>query len=211
MTSPLAQPPVGRPRLASSPAPGPATRAGGGFSHVVEEARHTLSKVDASRIAWSAARVLPEFTFPRLRARLLSMVGCDVRKGVGVFGHIHLTGPGGSARNLRIGSGSTIAPDAAFCLDAPITLGQNVSIGPRVMLYTATHLIGGSSRRMQLNTEARPIVVEDGVWIGLGAIVLAGVRIGRGAIVAAGAVVTKDVPENVLVAGNPAVVVEELP
>jgi acetyltransferase-like isoleucine patch superfamily enzyme len=54
-------------------------------------------------------------------------------------------------------------------------------------------------------------VVEDGVWIGMNATVLAGVRIGHGAVVAAGAVVTADVPPDALVAGNPAVVVQTLP
>jgi maltose O-acetyltransferase len=210
MTSPLSRPPIGPPPPEAPDAPSPppvSTR----FARIASETRQTLSKTDARRLAWTAVLLLPDFTFSRARARLLSLVGCDIRRGVGVLGHVHLSGPSGSARNLRIGSGSIIAPDVSFCLDAPITLGRNVSVGPRVMLYTATHLIGGSTRRMQFKTEARPIVVEDGVWIGLGAMILAGVRVGRGAIVAAGAVVNRDVPENVLVAGNPAEVVEELP
>jgi acetyltransferase-like isoleucine patch superfamily enzyme len=51
---------------------------------------------------------------------------------------------------------------------------------------------------------SRPVLIEDGVWIGIGAIILKGVRIGQGARVGAGAVVTKDVPAGVTVAGNPA-------
>ncbi len=209
MTSPLSRPPVGaRPvEIGEGPPPPVSTR----FAQLASDTRQTLSKTDARRLAWTAVRLLPDFTFPRARARLLALVGCDIRRGVGVLGHVNLSGPNGSARNLRIGKGSIIAPDVSFCLDAPITVGNNVSIGPRVMLYTATHLIGGSSRRMQLNTEALPIIIDDGAWIGLGAIILAGVRVGQGAIVAAGAVVTKHVPANALVAGNPAEVVEELP
>ena len=55
---------------------------------------------------------------------------------------------------------------------------------------------------------ARPVVIEDDVWIGIGAIILKGVRIGRGARIGAGAVVTKDVPAGATMAGNPAQLVE---
>ena len=51
---------------------------------------------------------------------------------------------------------------------------------------------------------AKPVLIEDDAWIGIGAIILKGVRIGRGARVGAGAVVTKDVPAGATVAGNPA-------
>lgn len=210
MTSPLARSPVATPCI-ERVEPEVATARPGFVTRVVREARHTLSFADGRRLAWGATRVLPEFMFSIVRARLLSVVGCDVRRGVGVLGFVHLSGPKGCAANLRIGQGSIIGPNVTFCLDAPITLGTNVSIGPKVMLYTASHPIGGPARRMQLNPEARPIVVGDGAWIGLGAMVLPGVRIGRGAIVSAGSVVGNDVPDNVLAAGNPAQVVQELP
>jgi acetyltransferase-like isoleucine patch superfamily enzyme len=216
MTIPLARPPVGpvevdAPAFSASP---PSQTAPGARNLVARAARDVqaaLLSADPHRVAWGAARLLPEFSFPRLRARLLALVRCDVRRGVSVLGFVHLNGPRGCARNLRIGSGSIIAPDATFCLDAPITIGKNVSIGPRVLLYTATHHVGVQSRRMQVHTEARSIVIEDGAWVGLGAIILAGVRVSRGAVVAAGSVVGRDVPANALVAGNPAEVVEQLP
>ncbi len=56
--------------------------------------------------------------------------------------------------------------------------------------------------------KTRPVIIEDDVWIGIGAIILKGVRIGKGAKVAAGAVVTRDVAAGTIVAGNPAVVQE---
>jgi maltose O-acetyltransferase len=160
---------------------------------------------------WSLAAVIPDFTFPCARARLLAMVGCDIPRGVGVLGRVDLIGPAGSARNLRIGTGSIISPNVRLWLDGSITVGQNVTIGPSAMLCTATHRIGGPSRRMQIKVAPRPIVIEDGAWIGLGAMILPGVRVRRGAIVGAGAVVTRDVPENVIVAGNPAAIVRRLP
>ena len=65
---------------------------------------------------------------------------------------------------------------------------------------------GDAARRAPLR--ARPVRIDDGAWIGIGAIVLKGVRIGAGARVGAGAVVTRDVPAGATVEGNPAVVVE---
>jgi maltose O-acetyltransferase len=209
MINPLARPPIGPHSL--QPRAEPRAAGPGYLSRFLEELVGFYDSADARRFAWEATRVLPDFTFTRTRARLLSMVGCDVQQGTGVFGHVELVGPRGSAARLSIGSGSIIAPGATFCLDAPITIGKNVSIGPRVMLYTATHPLGGADRRMSLYIAPRPIVIEDGVWVGLAAMILAGVRLGRGCVVAAGAVVTADVPPNALVAGNPATIVELLP
>jgi maltose O-acetyltransferase len=177
----------------------------------LHEVREFLGSLDVRRLAWGAARCLPPFTFSRTRARLFSLVGGEIGSSTAVTGYVYLVGPPNCARRLRIGSGCILGPNVTLCLDAPITLGRNVSIGPRAVLYTATHPLGGPGRRMQLDIMARPIVVEDGAWIGLGATILGGVRIGKGAVVAAGAVVNADVPENVLVAGNPATLVHELP
>jgi acetyltransferase-like isoleucine patch superfamily enzyme len=213
MTSPLARPPLGNHLGKASGAGATDAQPPGdtATTRFLAEIRESMANTEPRRLVWHATGLLPEFTFPRMRARLLAAAGCDVRRGVGVLGQVHLTGPRGSMKNLRIGAGSIIGPRASFCLDAPITIGENVSVGPHVMLYTATHLVGGSSRRMQLNPEARPIVVEDGAWIALGAVILPGVRVGRGAIVGAGAVVSEDVPPDVLVMGNPARVTQELP
>lgn len=210
MTSPLARPPIGTP-LSEPLEEAPCPRTASTIARVLAEVCTGIADADGRRLAWRTAAALPDFTFPGIRARMLAAVGCDLRRGVGVLGYVHLIGPSGSAKNLRVGAGSLIGPGAAFCLDAPITIGENVSIGPKAMLYTAMHLIGGPSRRMHPSAYARPIVIEDGAWIALGALILPGVRVGRGAVVAAGAVVSKDVPDNVLVAGNPAAVVQELP
>ena len=58
--------------------------------------------------------------------------------------------------------------------------------------------------------ETRPVRIADNVWIGMNAIILKGVSIGENSVVAAGSVVSKSVPANVVVAGNPAVIVKEL-
>jgi acetyltransferase-like isoleucine patch superfamily enzyme len=114
-------------------------------------------------------------------------------------------------KNLKMGVGCFIGPDVTFGLDAPITLGERVAISTGVVLSTATHMLGPGSRRMTLGTHAKPIVIEDGAWVALRAIILPGVHVGRGSVITAGSVVTSDVPRDTLVSGNPAVVIRSLP
>jgi acetyltransferase-like isoleucine patch superfamily enzyme len=81
-------------------------------------------------------------------------------------------------------------------------------IGPNVSLITSGHSIEPSQRRDVL--VAKPIVIERNVWIAAGATVIGGVTVGENSVVAAGAVVTKDVPSNTLVGGNPARVIRSI-
>jgi maltose O-acetyltransferase len=94
-------------------------------------------------------------------------------------------------------------------VDAPIVLGSNCDIGPAVEFITGGHVVGTSSRRAGKGT-AKPIIINDGCWIGAGSRILGGVSIGHGAVVAAGSVVIRDVPANALVAGVPAIVKKSL-
>ncbi|WP_392467563.1 sugar O-acetyltransferase [Arsenicicoccus cauae] len=111
--------------------------------------------------------------------------------------------------NLHVGEG-TFANYGLMALDvAEIRIGAQVQMGPNVQLLTPTHPVEPEPRREGWEA-ARPITVEDNVWIGGGAIILAGVTVGQDSIVGAGAVVTKDVPRGVVVVGNPARVVREL-
>jgi acetyltransferase-like isoleucine patch superfamily enzyme len=212
MSQVLARPPTGPSNDAIEGRPAePEAHRVGALSRFLEEARYVFSILEPRRALWAATGLLPDFTLPGTRAQALRIAGCDVRRRVSVFGHVRLVGPRGSAKNLRIGPGSFISTNVTFCLDAPITLGKNVSIGPHAMLYTATHALGLAERRMHMTSIAEPIVVEDGVWVGLAALILPGVRLGAGCVVSAGAVVTKDVPPHRIVAGNPAAVISHLP
>ena len=90
-----------------------------------------------------------------------------------------------------------------------VHIGHHVMAGPAVQIYTAAHLLQAEAR-IQGWEVAKPIVIEDNVWLGGGAILLPGVRIGRNAVVGAGAVVSRNVPANTIVAGNPAKVIREI-
>ncbi len=95
-------------------------------------------------------------------------------------------------------------------LDAgEVHIGHHVMIGPAVQIYTAAHLLQAEAR-IQGWEVAKPILIEDHVWLGGGAILLPGVKIGRSAVVGAGAVVSRSVPPNTVVVGNPARVIREI-
>jgi maltose O-acetyltransferase len=90
-----------------------------------------------------------------------------------------------------------------------VRFGNHVMVGPCVQFYTAAHDLIAETRNQGFEV-AKPITIEDNVWIGGGAILLPGVRVGRNAVVGAGAVVSKDVPANTIVAGNPARIIRKI-
>jgi len=92
---------------------------------------------------------------------------------------------------------------------ATITIGDDVQVGPNVQFLTPTHPVEPEARRAKLEA-ARPISVGDNVWLGGGVIVLPGVTIGENTVVGAGAVVTRDLPSNVVAVGNPARVIRSV-
>jgi maltose O-acetyltransferase len=111
--------------------------------------------------------------------------------------------------NITIGA-RTFANYGLMALDvATITIGDDVQIGPNVQLLTPTHPVEPGPRRDKWESAA-PIVIGDNVWLGGGVIVLPGVTIGANTVVGSGAMVTRDLPPNVLAVGNPARVVREL-
>jgi maltose O-acetyltransferase len=112
-------------------------------------------------------------------------------------------------KNITVGSGC-FANFGLVALDvAPIAIGKDVMMGPNVQLLTPNHPVDPERRRAKLES-ARPITIRDNVWLGGGVIVLGGVTIGENSIVGAGAVVTKDIPANIIAVGNPARVVKEI-
>ena len=93
--------------------------------------------------------------------------------------------------------------------DGEIYVGDDVLIGPGVILCTATHPIDPTLRRRQLEYNL-PVRIGAGAWIGAGAVVLPGVTVGENAVIGAGSVVTRDIPANVVAAGNPCRVLREI-
>lgn len=109
---------------------------------------------------------------------------------------------------VEIGNNSGIGYNARL---GAVIMGDDVMMGPDVIILSRDHFFDSrlSPMRLQGETDDTPVVISDDVWIGARAIILPGVHIGRGSIVGAGAVVSKDVPEYAIVAGNPARIIKK--
>ena len=110
-------------------------------------------------------------------------------------------------KNISVGKNVFINSGCRFQDQGGIIIGDGVLIGHNVVLATLNHDI---NPRKRSNLHPAPIVVGKNVWIGANATVVPGVTIDDGAIIAAGAVVTKDVPPNVIVGGVPAKIIKKI-
>lgn len=88
-----------------------------------------------------------------------------------------------------------------------ITIEDNVLIGPKVNLITENHPLNPADRKALIT---KPIIIKKNAWIGAAATILPGVTIGENSIIAAGAVVSKDVPDNVVAGGIPAKIIKTI-
>ncbi|MFH1642284.1 MAG: acyltransferase [Nanoarchaeota archaeon] len=111
----------------------------------------------------------------------------------------------GMGSNVIISDHSNIGHNAKFLGNGTIVLGNQLMMGPEVMIITQDHKY---LKRGYDGYEVKEVIIGDYVWIGARAIILRGVTIGNNAIIGAGAVVTKNVPENAIVAGNPARIIK---
>lgn len=122
--------------------------------------------------------------------------------------YIGTWGRGISQGEIRIGDAVMISPAVR------ISASDKIHIGNGCMFANGAYITDsdwhGIYDRVARDPEIKPVIIHDNVWVGDHATVLKGVTIGENSIVAAGAIVTKDVPANVIVAGNPARIVKEL-
>lgn len=111
---------------------------------------------------------------------------------------------------IHIGANSFLNYDAILMDCAPITIGDDVSIGPRAQLLTALHPLEDHERRRQRWESAAPITIGDNAWLGGGVIVCPNVTIGINAVIGAGSVITRNIPDHVFAAGNPCKPIRDL-
>jgi acetyltransferase-like isoleucine patch superfamily enzyme len=109
---------------------------------------------------------------------------------------------------IRVGHNVFVNQNCTFYDLGGLDIADDVMIGPNVSIITAGHPLEPAQRRAA--TIGKPIAIERGVWIAAGATIIGGVTIGENSVVAAASVVTKDVPPNTLVAGNPARVIRAI-
>lgn len=109
---------------------------------------------------------------------------------------------------IRVGHNVFVNQNCTFYDLGGLDIADDVMIGPNVNIITTGHPVEPSRRRAV--TIGKPIVIEKNVWIGAGATIVGGVTVGENAVVAAGSVVTRNVPPNALVGGNPARVIRSI-
>ncbi len=119
-------------------------------------------------------------------------------------------------KNIFLGDNIIINMNCTFVDNQPIRIGSQVMIASNVQFYTSSHPVLPQERLVLdweetgttfFRTYARPIEVQDNVWIGGGSIILAGVTIGKNSVIGAGSVVTKSIPANCVAVGNPCKVI----
>ncbi|MDP4269349.1 MAG: sugar O-acetyltransferase [Bacteroidota bacterium] len=140
---------------------------------------------------------------PTARRILSQITGQNINESTTLFTPFHV--------NLgiftRIGKNVFINSDCSFLDIGGITIEDEVLIGPKVSIITEGHPIDTKDRKSLI---VKPILIKRNAWIGAGATILPGVSIGENSVVAAGAVISKDVPNNCVVAGVPAKVVKRI-
>lgn len=112
--------------------------------------------------------------------------------------------------NISIGENFFANFNLTVLDEAKVTIGDNVFIGPNVNIYTACHPIDADQRDSMVEW-AEPVSIGNSVWIGGNTTILPGVSIGNRSVIGAGSVVTRDIPDSVVAAGNPARVIKQIP
>ncbi|MDO5538057.1 MAG: sugar O-acetyltransferase [Desulfovibrionaceae bacterium] len=114
-----------------------------------------------------------------------------------------------NGRNIHVGREFLANYNVTILDVAPVRIGDWCMIGPNTLITTVNHPLSPMGRRARLS-QVKSVTIGNDVWIGGGCTILPGVTIGSNVVVAAGAVVTKDVPDNCVVAGVPARKIRDL-
>ena len=159
------------------------------------------------RRAMAITAALNRLTFndaEQIRALFSQLIGKEVDDSFLLIPPFYTAG----GDEIRVGRNVFVNQNCTFYDLGGLDIADDVMIGPNVSIITAGHPLEPSQRRAA--TIGKPIVIERNVWIAAGATIIGGVTVGANAVVAAGAVVTKNVPPNTLVGGNPARVIRSI-
>ena len=139
-----------------------------------------------------------------IRALFSELIGKQVDERFLLIPPFYTTG----GDEIHIGRNVFINQNCTFYDLGGLYIADDVMIGPNLSIITASHALEPSKRHT--TTIGKPIVIERNVWIAAGAIIVGGVTVGENSVVAAGSVVTKNVPSNTLVGGNPAHIIRPI-
>jgi acetyltransferase-like isoleucine patch superfamily enzyme len=138
-----------------------------------------------------------------IRDLLSQITGTEIDESVAIFTPLYIN----YGKHTKIGKNVFINFDCTFLDLGGITIEDGVLIAPKVSLLSEGHPISPDKR---YSLVPKPIHIKKNAWIGANATILQGVTIGENAVVAAGSVVSKDIPDNVIVGGAPAKIIKEI-
>jgi acetyltransferase-like isoleucine patch superfamily enzyme len=167
------------------------------------EMHQMMHKVSQEALKLTAELNGPYHTPQEIQELFSRLIGKPVDNTFAVFPPFYTD----CGKNIKVGKNVFINSGCRFQDQGGITIGDGVLVGHNVVLATLNHDI---DPRKRSTLHPAPISIGQDVWIGANATVVPGVTIGDGAIIAAGAVVTKDVPPNVIVGGVPAKVLKKI-
>lgn len=139
----------------------------------------------------------------QIRERLSEIIEQEIDESTTVFTPFYTN----FGRHIQIGKNVFINHACTFLDLGGIVIEDDVLIGPKVSIITENHPVNPNERKM---LDLKSVIIKRNVWIGANATILPGVTIGENSVVAAGAVVTKDVPNNTVVAGIPAKIIKDI-
>ncbi|WP_054750589.1 sugar O-acetyltransferase [Lacticaseibacillus thailandensis] len=142
----------------------------------------------------------------RKKATMLSQLFAAV--GVGSYVQVPYYAMWGG-RHVYLGKNVYVNFNCTFVDDAEIRIGDNTMLALNVTIVTGTHPVSAQLRRQSYGF-SKPVVIAANVWVGAGATILPGVHIGANSVIGAGAVVTRDLPANVVAVGCPAKVLRAI-
>ncbi len=138
-----------------------------------------------------------------IRNLLSQITNTEIDESVAVFTPLYIN----YGKHTKIGKNVFINFDCVFLDLGGITIEDNVLIAPKVSLLSEGHPISPDERHSLV---PKPIRIKRNAWIGANATILQGVTIGENSVVAAGSVVSKDVPDNMIVGGIPAKIIKTI-
>ncbi len=142
-------------------------------------------------------------TEAEMRSLFSQLIGKEVDESFGLFPPFTTD----CGKNINIGKGVFINAGCRFQDQGGITIGDGALIGHNVVIATLNHAFEPENRGDMIPA---PVVIGKRVWVGSNSTILPGVTIGDNAIIGAGSVVTKDIPANMIAAGNPAKVIKSI-
>jgi maltose O-acetyltransferase len=151
------------------------------------------------------ASLLPETRFYPFKTGLLRLCGFSIDRSARIVSSARYFG----SFALSVGEDTFIGHDVLIAGgNCKISIGNACDLSPRATMIAGSHEIDMHGAHTAGSGYSKDIIVEDGVWIGAGAIVLGGVRIGKKSVIAAGSVVTRDIPPFSIAAGVPCKVIK---